>query len=163
MRGMQAAVSRYFFSLFFLVWFVLFFPGWYGLSYTKVRELQASVGRGRNQQLSLLHPAGEMAQLVALVETLQQQESGSSTAILFPIPNSEFPLASDATMLRAVLYPIPVLSRPELPSDLQLLVIVATDLPSAASTSAETEMSPCQEQIPETYSGEVLCWPILPR
>lgn len=163
MRGMQAAVSRYSFPLFFCLWLLLFFPGWYGLSYTKVRELQASIGQDRNQQLRVLHPTGEMAQLIELQKALQLQGKNRSTAILLPVPDKAFPLASDPTMLRAVLYPVPLLSRQEIPEDLQLLAVVVTGIPATATASGELELSPCQELVPETYTGEVLCWPILPR
>lgn len=156
---MQALVSRYSFALFFLCWFIVFFPGWYGLSYTKLRELQASISQNRERQLEILHPAGEMSQLVQLKAALQQQGAGKSVAILFPVPNSQLPLASDATMLRAVFYPVPVVSRQEIPAELDLLAILVTDISTAATDSAE--FSPCQEQIPETYIKEVLCWPIL--
>jgi len=160
---MQAAASRYSFPLFFLVWLLVFFPGWYGLSYTKARELQRSILQDKNQQLRTLHPAGEMEQLVNLQETIQREYSDRSVAVLYPVPNRAFPLATDATMLRAVLYPVPVLARQELSPELQLLAIVVTDVAPASATASDTDQSPCQEQIPETYTGEVLCWPIFPR
>lgn len=163
MRGMQAAVSRYSFFFFFCLWLVLFFPGWYGLSYTKVRELQRSIFQTRDQQLVTLHPAGEMQQLVELKQILDERSEARSSAILLPIPNTKFPLASDATMLRAVFYPVPVFARQELSPELQLLAIVVTDVAPSSATESDDGQSPCQEQIPETYTGEVLCWPIFPR
>lgn len=151
---MQEWITRHSFSLFFLFWLLVFFPSWYALSYTKVRELQQMIFRPREVQLQVLHPAGEMAQLLELQKVLREQFVGQNVAVLGTEQNDQAPLATDLSVQRAVLYPVPVVSANEIEE--QEVLVVLTFQP---------ESSNCREGsgVPERYEGEVLCWPISQR
>lgn len=149
---MQEWVRQQSFFLFFIAWLLLFFPKWYTLSYTKVRELQSMLLEPREVQLQVLHPAGEMTQLLELRAVLRTQFSGKKVAILRPVQMPNIPLSTDASMLRAVLYPIPVLDTEQLTDE--EIVLVIQDRSQAEDCTEKSEA-------PHSFAGEVICWPIL--
>jgi hypothetical protein len=149
---MQEWVNRKSFLLFTLVWLLLFFPQWYVLSYTKVRELRSMVFQSKEVQLQVLHPAGEMTQLLELKHVLATQFSDKKIAFLSRDRLPNIPLATDTSVIRAVFYPLPVLSKEEL-TDEELIIYI--------EDRSKSETCVHDVLLPSNFEGEVLCWPIL--
>lgn len=59
-----------------------------------------------------LHPLGEMASLIELRDYLFAQDQSDKLVIQAPVRNKLLPLANDASILRAVLYPYAVKVNP---------------------------------------------------
>lgn len=93
--------------LLFLLWLLLFFPGWSREWVVKLWELKQSAGADRSVQLTTLHPLGEMAALLELKQYLASYPE-ETVAIKAEARDPQIPLATDATILRAVLYPLRV-------------------------------------------------------
>ncbi len=87
----------------FIFWVIFFFPHWYVLSYTKIWELKQLMGRSREQQMRILHPAA-MARLLTLRQELGAY-SVPEVVVVLPTDSSKLPLAGNAPILRSVLYP----------------------------------------------------------
>ncbi len=157
---MQEWRVRYSFPLFFFAWLLFFFPGWYVLSFTKVHELQRLILRDRNTQLQVLHPAGEMSQLLELRHSALQLAQEKNVAVLTQPQDTLFPLATDRSMQRAVLFPIPVVAPNEI-TDQEILIMLTTEPTESLEIDANTTQA-CAGRIPDGFAGEGICWPLLP-
>jgi hypothetical protein len=143
----------------FLYWLVVFFPGWYALSYTKVRELRSLIGASRAEQLDILHPAGELASLEKLRLTLNNSYKASQTAILAPRRDSDLPQAHDASVLRVMFYPIPVLEPTEITADRSVIVVIESSAEHDEIDKCLPGVEQCACSRPDSLrEKEVLCW-----
>lgn len=121
------------------------------------------VGQSREEQLQVLHPTGEMAHLLQLRDTLQeitQQETSLKIGVIAPHRDADLPQGHNASILRAVLYPIPILDNPQLVKEQDLVVVIEAS--SSAFEPAEswcsTESTDCTCYQEKTQQQEVLCW-----
>lgn len=90
------------FLLVLTVWTLFFFKEWYVLTYTKVWELRRMVGKGREEQLMVMHHH-QMRQLIEYKRALTANPS--EVEIQEPVEYKKLPLAGNSAILRAVLYP----------------------------------------------------------
>jgi hypothetical protein len=81
---------------------VLFFPRWYRLSYTKLWELKQMVGKEREVQMQILHPADQMGQLIALRVYLQQGYFNEWVSVYLPDQRT-LALSQNPALVRGVL------------------------------------------------------------
>lgn len=107
-----------------IFWLIFFFPRWYGLTYTKIWEWKQMVGRGREHQLTVMHPP-PMRRLLELKYRLREFDQ-QSTAVVLPNSANELPLAGNAAIVRSIVYPYQVLTVAESKSSFQNVFVIST-------------------------------------
>jgi hypothetical protein len=143
-----------------LFWGVFFFRNWAGLLRIKAWELQVMVGQSREVQLQVLHPTGEMKHLLELRQILSSPSSSGGAVIVAPTRDSALPQGHNASILRAVMYPIPVEADPERlqQNDLLVVIVASSSASIAAQVTCPTMNANCPCYSLKTQQQEVLCW-----
>lgn len=121
-------------------WVVIFFPRWYGLTYTKMRELQQLMGRNYERQLFVMHPA-PMRRLVELKNRLQSFDP-QTTVVVLPTNPLSLPLAGNAAIVRSILYPYQAFRLTEMPKVFDKTFQIATDCPKRETETECWEIRP---------------------
>ena len=157
---MERTRSQPVFVYIIIFWFLFFFRPWLAFSATKFREWQQMVGRSREQQLQILHPTGELTQLLQLKTLLEQQTTYRQIVVFAPQRDQQLPQGHNASILRAVLYPFFVSADQEIldTADLIAVIIASPSTFEAKETWCLSGDEHCDCWENKQKDQEVLCW-----